>query len=91
MHVDNQEVTKIIQWMKGVYVSHMRDSHGKNHDYLSMELDLLVDGKVRVMMTDYPRKFVYGFYEIIHGRVKTPAAEHLFTERYKTDKKLLGK
>ena len=31
-HVDSEETTKIIEWMKGIYGSHMRESHGKKHD-----------------------------------------------------------
>ena len=30
----------------------MKDSRGKKHDYLGMELDFSVDGEVRVIMTD---------------------------------------
>ena len=42
-HVDKKGVPKIIEWLKGIYGSHMKESQGKNHDYLSMELYLSVD------------------------------------------------
>ena len=31
-HVDADEVIKVIDWMKGIYGSHMKESHGKKHD-----------------------------------------------------------
>ena len=45
-HVENKGVTKVIEWMKGIYGNHMRDLQGNNHDYLIMELDFLVDGRL---------------------------------------------
>ena len=33
---EKKEVPKIIEWMKGIYGSHMKESQGNNHDYLSM-------------------------------------------------------
>ena len=29
LHVDVYEVTKVIDWMKGIYSIHMKESHGK--------------------------------------------------------------
>ena len=69
----------------------MKEYRGKKHDYIGMDLDLLVDGYVSVTMTDYPKKIVSDFTETIQGRVKTPASEHLFTAREDTDRKLLEK
>ena len=59
--------------MKGIYGSYMKESRGKKHDYLGMDLDLSFDGEVRVTMTDYLKKIVYDFPETIQGRVATPA------------------
>ena len=42
-------------------------------------------------MTDYIRKVLYEFPETIQGIVATPEADHLFTVRYNTDRKLLEK
>ena len=39
-------------------------------------------------MTEYLRKFLSDFHETIQGRVTTPAADHLFTVRYNTYRKL---
>ena len=38
-HFDADEVTKVIDWMEGIYLSHTKDYRGKKHDYLGMELD----------------------------------------------------
>ena len=42
--VDAEEVKKVIAWTKGIYGSHMKESCGKKHDYLGMDLALSVDG-----------------------------------------------
>ena len=50
--IDADEVSKIIYWMKRIYVNHMKESRGEKYDYLRMDLDLSVNGEVRVTMTD---------------------------------------
>ena len=65
MHVDTDEVTKVIYWMKGIYGSHMKESCGKKHDYLGMDLYFLVDEEVRMTMMDCLKKIVCGFPETI--------------------------
>ena len=52
-HVDADEATEVIDWIKVIYGSHMKESSGNKSDYLVMVLDLSVDGEVRVNMTDY--------------------------------------
>ena len=42
-HVDKKVVPKIIDWLKGIYWSHMKESQVKKLDYLSMEIYLLLD------------------------------------------------
>ena len=42
-HVEKKGVPKIIEWLKGIYGSHMKEYQGKKHDYLSMEMYLLLD------------------------------------------------
>ena len=77
--VDADEVTKLIYWMKGIYSSHMKESHKNNHDYLGMDLGFSLEGEVRVKMTDCLNKIVSDFPETIQVIVTTPAAEHQFT------------
>jgi hypothetical protein len=49
-HEDENEVTKIIKWLKKIYGDDMRVSREKKHDYLGMDLDFTVTGEVRVTM-----------------------------------------
>ena len=35
-------MTKVIDLMKVIYASHKKESRGKKHDYLGMDLDLSV-------------------------------------------------
>ena len=81
LHVDADEVTKVIDLMKGIYGRHMKESCGKKHYYLRMELDFSVDEEVRVTMMDYLKKILYDLPETIQGIVMTPAAEYPFTLR----------
>ena len=57
----------------------MNESYGKKHDYLGMDLDLSVDGEVRVIMMDYLKIIVSEFTDTIERKVLTPAEDHLFT------------
>ena len=54
-----------------------------------MELDFLVDGEVRVIITYYLLNFVSDFPETMQGRVAAPATYHLFTVTYNTNRNLL--
>ena len=69
----------------------MRESCGKKHDYLGMDLHFLVDRDIRTTMINYLKKFISKFPETIHRRVHTLAAEHLFTVWYDTVRNLLDK
>ena len=78
-HVDAYEVTKLMDWTKGIYGIRMKEFRRKRHDYLRMDLDLSVDGEVRVIMMDYLKNIVSEFTDTIQGKVLTPAEDHLFT------------
>jgi hypothetical protein len=43
-HKDSNEVTKVIQWLKGIYGDNMHVSRGLVHEYLGMTLDYTVKG-----------------------------------------------
>ena len=88
-HVDTDEVTKLIDGMKGIYVSHMKEYRGKKHDYLGMDLEFSVDREGRPKMMDYLKKITYDFPETIQGRLATPAEEHLLKVREDSNRKLL--
>ena len=43
----------------------MKESQGKKHNYLGIDLDLTVDGEVKVKITDYLKDIVSDFPETI--------------------------
>ena len=71
LHVEADEVTKVIHWMKGIYNSHMKESCGMKHTYLGMDLDLSLYGDVRVTMADYLKNIVSEFPDTIQLRLVT--------------------
>ena len=68
---------KVTDRMKIIYGSHMKEIHGKKNNILGTEIDLSLDGEVRLTLEDYLNKIVSDYSETIHGRVKTRSAEHL--------------
>ena len=66
-HVDKDEVTKVRDWMKVMYGSHMKEPHIIKYDYLIMEIDLSVYGEVRVTITDYLKKIISESTDTIKG------------------------
>jgi hypothetical protein len=80
-HVDIEAVDEMISWLKSIYGEDMRVSHGKTHDYLGMDLDYLIPGKVQVTMVDYLKRVITEFPEVITGGAASPAAEKRFTFR----------
>jgi hypothetical protein len=54
---------------------------GTVHDYLGMDLDYSLDGKVQVSMIKYVDKVFRDFPEQIRKSSSTPAADHLLTIR----------
>jgi hypothetical protein len=45
-HKDPKEVTKVFDWLKGIYGDNMHVSRGLVHDYLGMTLDYTSKGEV---------------------------------------------
>ena len=58
-------------------------------DYFGTDLDLLVDGDVRVTMTDYLSNVCSEFTETIQGSVAKPEVKRLFIVRGNANRKLL--
>jgi hypothetical protein len=77
-HKDPKEVTKVIDWLKGIYEDNMHVSRGLLHDYLGMTFDYTTKGEVKVTMVDYLKGVLGDFTEVIDGTAATPASEHLF-------------
>jgi hypothetical protein len=88
-HVDENEVTKTIDWLKSIYGEDMRVSRGKRHDYLGMDLDFTVKGEVQVTMIPFLKGVITDFPEEITGTATSPAAAHLFDVRADEDRVLL--
>jgi hypothetical protein len=88
-HVDSNEVTIMIKWLKSIYGQDIRVSRGKKHDYLGMDLDFSVPGEFSVTMVEYLKGVIQDFPEEITGRATSPAADHLFTIRSEKDSKPL--
>ena len=84
-------MTKLIDLMKGIYGSHMKEYQRKKHNYPIMDLYLLVYGEVRVTMEYYLKNIVSEFTETIQEIVVTTEAYNLFTVREYNDRKLLDK
>jgi hypothetical protein len=66
-HKDPKEVTKVIDWLKGIYGDNMHVSRGLVHDYLGMTLDYTTKGEVKVTMVDYLSGVLGDFPEVIDG------------------------
>jgi hypothetical protein len=89
-HKDPKEITKVIEWLKGIYGDSMHVSRGTVHDYLGMTLDYTTKGEVKVTMVDYLKGVLGDFPEAITGTAPTPAAEHLFDVRPDEERKILN-
>ena len=73
----------MIKWMKSLYVNKMQISKGKKHDYLGINIDFSVKGKVAVTMVEFLKRIISDFevMVILIGTVVLSAAEHLYTIR----------
>jgi hypothetical protein len=80
-HKHSNEVTKVIDWLKGIYGENMHVSRGLVHEYIGMTLDYTVKGEVKIMMVDYLKGVIGDFPEVIDRTAPTAASEHLFDMR----------
>jgi hypothetical protein len=80
-HDDHKWVTRVIDWLKGIYGDNMHVSRGLVHDYLRMTLDYSTKGEVNVTMVDYLKGVLGDFPEAITGSAPTTASERLFDIR----------
>ena len=64
-------------------------NRGKVHDYLGMDLDFSIEGKVKIGQIKYTQKMIDEFPEPITYSAATPASEYLYTIRNSTDAKPL--
>jgi hypothetical protein len=90
-HKDPKEVTKVIDWMKGIYGDNMHVSRGLVHDYLGMTIYYTTKGEVKVTMVDYIKEVLVDFPGVIDGTAPMPASEHLFDVRPDEERTFLNK
>jgi hypothetical protein len=88
-HKDSNEVTKVIEWPKGIYGDNMHVSRGLVHEYLGMTLDYTVKGEVKITIVDYLKGVIGYFPEAIDGTAPTAASEHVFNVRPDEERVLL--
>ena len=87
-HKDPREVTKVEEWLRGIY-GNVTVCRGKKHTYLGMQLDYSSPGECKVGMTQYSEEIISDFPEEITGSAATPAADHLFKVRDPSEAKAL--
>ena len=90
-HIDGKEVDKFIMQMEETFSADapLSVSRGKRHDYMGMNLDFHVKGKVRIDMEHCIDMMLHDATEDMEGVSNTPAAVHLFKTNLE-DPKLLG-
>jgi hypothetical protein len=88
-HLDDNEVTKTIKWLKSIYGEDMHVSRVNKHDNLGVDLDFSVTGEVKVSMVDYLKRVINEFPKIIVGIAVIPATDRLFTIRWDEELMLL--
>ena len=58
---------------------------GKLHNYLGVDLDLSIDGKVQVSMIHYLNNILRDFPEHLGTASASPASDHLFKVQYEEE------
>jgi hypothetical protein len=81
LHDEEEEVTRMIKWLKSIYREDTRVLRGRIHDYLGMTLDFTKNGEVKVTMIDYLKKITSDFPAEVHGTAITPATKNLYKVR----------
>ena len=79
-HVDPKEVTKVVDWLEGIY-GELRFTKVKVHEYLGMTLDFRTLGFLRVTMVYYLKGVLEDLPEFITGRSILPEDNCLFQVR----------
>jgi hypothetical protein len=87
-HVDYNENTKLIDWLRSVY-GKVVFTRGPKHDYLGMQFDYSFPHEVRVNMGRYIGTVLKDFPAAITSTSPSPAADHLFKVRDQSEARLL--
>ena len=75
LHKNKEEVTKFIEYMKGIYEEKMPVARGKKHAYVKMDLEYSSLGELVVSMDT--TEVIDRFPEEMTKTTKTPAGNHL--------------
>jgi hypothetical protein len=88
-HVNENEVTKTMNWLKSIYGEDMRVARGKQHDYIRTDLDFTVKVLIQVTMVPFFKGVITDLPEEITGTATSLVAAHLFDVRREKDRVLL--
>ena len=88
-HVYPFQVTRFAEYLASIYGEKLTVNRGKVHDYLGMDLDFSIKGKVKIGQIKYTQKMIDEFPEPITYSATTPTSEYLYTIRNPTDAKPL--
>ena len=76
-HKNREEVTKFVDYMKGIYGNNMPVVREKKHTYAGMGLDHSSQGEAIASMDSYITEAIDEFPEEMLKTIKTPAGNHL--------------
>jgi hypothetical protein len=79
-HKDPEVLTEFREWLMLKY-GNCKEHRGTFHEYLGMELDYSISGKVKIKMIPYLEEMLNEFPDEITTTRTTPAAEYLFKVR----------
>jgi hypothetical protein len=81
-HVDPEENTSLLEYLKGIYGDKMTITRGSHHRYLGMDIDFSKPGMLRIsMMIKYINDIFEDFLELITKTSQTPHTDNLFKVR----------
>jgi hypothetical protein len=86
---DNFELTKFLGYLGSIHGTELSMHTSKKHNYLGMDMEFNNNGTLGVSMITYLKNIIKQFPEVINGKAKSPAAEHLFMVRDKKETKFL--
>ncbi len=82
---DDFEVTKLSCYLAKIYGSKLTMHTGRKQDYLGVDMEFRKDRTLGVSMIPYLKNVIAEFPEVISGKLRTPAADHLFKIRDEKD------
>jgi hypothetical protein len=84
---DNFELTKLSCYLCKIYGPKLSMHTGKKHNYLGVKMEFNEDRTLSVSMITYLKNVIAGFPEEIRGKANSPATDHLFLVKDKTERR----